>query len=103
MHFIFSLFLIASPVFAQQQEEPIKRIDIDAIMNEITVNSSGRLDLSVKQEKNIRNALKKSSKKFDKAMKNYEKNRAEEAKWRNKAEADLKEMKTLSEDVNDLI
>ena len=103
MTFLISLFLLAAPVFAQQDYAAIKRIDVNNVMNEITLNSSGNLNLSVRQEKNIFNALKKSSKQFDKAMKSYEKNLKEEKKWHQKTEEDLKIMKELSESVNDLI
>lgn len=103
MNFFLIVSLLVSPVFAQQQEEPIKRPNVEATMSEMTTNLQGNLSLSPKQEKNIRKALEKASKDFDKQMKIYEKNVKEEQKWHEKAEANKKEMRAISDGISDLI
>ena len=95
MKILFSLFLLAGPAFAQEQQD-IKAINVEAIMTEITQNKYGKLDLAVRQEKKIQKALTKSSKEFDKQMRQYEKYRA-------KAEESLKKMRAISSGVNDMI
>ena len=99
MYFLLSLFIFAVPAFAQQEEEPIKRINTEVIINEITP----KLDLSTRQVKRIRKELEKTSKKFDKSMKSYEKNIAEEQKWHQKAAANKAEMKELSSGIIEIV
>lgn len=81
------------------EEEPIRRVNTELIMNEIT----GRLELSGRQTKRIQKDLENQSKKFDKAMKKFDKNAAEEKKWHDKAEVYRHEMKEISGGINDLI
>ena len=64
MYFLLSLFIFAVPAFAQQEEEPIKRINTEVIINEITP----KLDLSTRRVKRISKELEKTSKKFDKSI-----------------------------------
>ena len=103
MNFFLIIPLLISPVFAQQQEEPIKRPNVEATMSEMTTNLQGNLSLSPKQERNIRKALEKASRDFDKQMKIYEKNVKEEQKWHEKAEVNKKAMREISDGVYDLI
>lgn len=100
MHFLLSFFLFVMPVSAQQQEEaPIRRIDPEVVMNDI----SARLNLSGRQIKKLRKDLEGRTKKFDKNMKIYDKNLREEMKYHERTEESKSVMKALSDGVNDNI
>ena len=100
MHFLLSFFLFVMPVSAQQQEEaPIRRIDPEVVMNDI----SARLNLSGRQIKKLRKDLEGRAKKFDKNMKIYDKNLREEMKYHEKNEESKSVMRALSDGVNDTI
>jgi len=79
--------------------EPVQRPDADKIMSEL----STALRLSSKQEDRISSAVAKKTKEFDKLLKEYEKNAAEEKKWRYKANATRHEMVKLKRELPDTV
>ena len=79
--------------------EPVQRPDAQKIMSEL----SAALRLSSKQEDRISTSINKRMSQFDKLMKEYEKNVAEEKKWRYKMNASRHEMVKLNRELPDAI
>lgn len=79
--------------------EPVQRPDSQKIMSEL----STALRLSVKQEQRISAAVAKRTAAFDKLMKEFDRNSAEEKKWRYKMNANRYEMIKLNRELPDAI
>ncbi len=79
--------------------DPVQRPDSQRIMSEL----STVLRLSSKQEERITSAVKKKTAEFDKLMKEYDKNSAEEKKWRYKMNSNRHDMLKLNRELPDAI
>ena len=79
--------------------EPVQRPDAQKIMSEL----STALRLSSKQEERLTSAINKRMAQFDKLMKEYDKNSAEEKKWRYKMNANRYAMLKLNRELPDAI
>ncbi len=84
---------------ALESAEPVRRPDAQKIMSEL----STALRLSSKQEERLSSAINKRMVQFDKLMKEYDKNSAEEKKWRYKMNANRYEMLKLNRELPDAI
>ncbi len=84
---------------ALESAEPVQRPDAQKIMSEL----STALRLSSKQEERLTSAINKRMAQFDKLMKEYDKNSAEEKKWRYKMNANRYEMLKLNREMPDAI
>lgn len=84
---------------AEDAAAPVQRPDADKIMSEL---SSG-LRLSSKQQDRISAAVNKKTAEFDKLMKEFEKNAAEEKKWRYKMNETRHGMQTITRDIPDTV
>lgn len=84
---------------AADSAEPVRRPDAQKIMSEL----STALRLSSKQEERLSSAINKRMQQFDKLMKEYDKNSAEEKKWRYKMNANRYEMLKLNRELPDAI
>ncbi len=84
---------------AAESAEPVQRPDAQKIMSEL----SAALRLSSKQEDRISSAINKRMVQFDKLLKEYEKNVAEEKKWRYKMNASRYEMVKMNRELPDAI
>lgn len=79
--------------------EVLKRPDAPAVMAEL----STALRLSSKQEERISAAINKKTREFDKLMKEYEKNSAEERKWRTRTNESRYGMLKINRGMPDLV
>lgn len=84
---------------AADLSEPVQRPDSGKIMSEL----STALRLSSKQEERISAAVRKKTALFDKMMKEFDRNSAEEKKWRYKMNANRYEMVKLNRELPDAI
>lgn len=89
----------AAQAAAAESLEPVQRPDAQKIMSEL----SAALRLSSKQEDRISSAINKRTAQFDKLLKEYEKNLAEEKKWRYKMNASRYEMVKMNRELPDAI
>ncbi len=89
----------AAKAAAAESLEPVQRPDAQKIMSEL----SAALRLSSKQEDRISSAINKRTAQFDKLLKEYEKNLAEEKKWRYKMNASRYEMVKMNRELPDAI
>ncbi|MDD5209533.1 MAG: hypothetical protein PHV36_09105 [Elusimicrobiales bacterium] len=89
----------AAKAAAAESAEPVQRPDAQKIMSEL----SAALRLSSKQEDRISSAINKRMAQFDKLLKEYEKNVAEEKKWRYKMNASRYEMVKMNRELPDAI
>lgn len=79
--------------------EPVARPDAQKIMSEL----SAALRLSSKQEERLSSAINKKMGEFDKLMKEFDKNSAEEKKWRSRMNSNRYEMLKLNREMPDTI
>jgi hypothetical protein len=84
---------------AREKGETARRPDAQKIMGEL----SATLKLSTRQEDRIAKAVNRKSREFDDAMEDYEKNSAEEKKWRAKMDKNAGEMEKISAAMPDVI
>ena len=84
---------------AENAIAPVQRPDSGKIMAEL----SSALRLSSKQEERISSAVKKKTGEFDKLMKEFEKNAAEEKKWRYKMNETRHGMQTITRGLPDTV
>lgn len=92
----------AAPAAAAEEpaaEAPLKRPDAPAMMAEL----SSALRLSSKQEERISAAIGRKTKEFDKLMKDYEKNSAEEKKWRARTNESRYGLQKINRGMPDLV
>ena len=91
----------AAPAAAQAAPaaDQLKRPDAPAMMAEL----SSALRLSSKQEDRISAAIGKKTKEFDRLMKEYEKNSAEEKKWRARTNENRYGLQKINRDMPDLV
>jgi hypothetical protein len=90
----------AAPAQASAEAaDTLKRPDAAAIMADL----SSALRLSSKQEERISAAISKKSKEFDRLMKDYEKNSAEEKKWRVRTSENRYGMLKINREMPDLV
>lgn len=92
------------PGLSEQQGEvpaaaPVQRPDAQRIMAEL----SSALRLSSKQEERIGAAVKKKTAEFEKLLKEFEKNAAEEKKWRFKANEARYNMARINRELPDTV
>ena len=78
---------------------PVQRPDAEKIMAEL----STALRLSSKQEERISSAVTKKTGQFDKLMQEFEKNSAEEKKWRYKMNETRHTMQTITRELPDTV
>ena len=84
---------------AEQRTDAVQRPDAPAIMAAL----SAALRLSSKQEERISAAIKKKTAEFDKLMKEFDRNSAEEKKWRYKMNENQHGMTQIDKDIPDLV
>ena len=84
---------------AAESDEPVMRPDAQKTMAEL----STALKLSTKQTERLFASINKKREQFDKLMAEYEKNAAEEKKWRFKMNANHYEMVKLNRELPDTI
>ncbi len=92
----------AAPAAAPEEpaaDAPLKRPDAPAMMAEL----SAALRLSSKQEERISAAIGRKTKEFDRLMKEYEKNSAEEKKWRARTNESRYGLQKINRDMPDLV
>ncbi|HCC48569.1 MAG TPA: hypothetical protein DEQ38_10715 [Elusimicrobia bacterium] len=91
--------LEAMPARGPEEAAPAPRPDAQKIMSDI----STALRLSSKQEERIAAAVGKKAAEFDKLMREYEKNLAEEKKWRYKMNESRHGLLRISRDMPDTV
>lgn len=91
--------LEAMPGLGEPKGEAVQRPDARKIMSEL----SAALRLSSKQEDRIGAAVRKKTAEFEKLMREYDKNAAEEKKWRFKMNENRYEMLKINKDMPDLV
>jgi hypothetical protein len=91
--------LEAMPGLGAPRGEAVQRPDARKIMSEL----SSALRLSSKQEDRIGAAVRKKTAEFEKLMKEYDKNAAEEKKWRFKMNENRYAMLKINKDMPDLV
>lgn len=84
---------------AEDNAGPVQRPDAEKIIAELSTS----LRLSSKQEERVSSAIGKKSAEFDKLMKEFEKNSAEEKKWRYKMNETRHAMQTITRDLPDTV
>jgi len=91
--------LEAMPGLNEPRGEAVQRPDARKIMSEL----SAALRLSSKQEDRIGAAVRKKTAEFEKLMKEYDRNSAEEKKWRFKMNENRYSMLKINKDMPDLV
>jgi len=91
--------LEAMPGLGEPRGEAVQRPDARKIMSEL----SAALRLSSKQEDRIGAAVRKKTVEFEKLMKEYDRNAAEEKKWRFKMNENRYAMLKINKDMPDLV
>lgn len=91
--------LEAAPGLGEPRGEAVQRPDSRKIMSEL----SSALRLSSKQEDRIGAAVRKKTAEFEKLMKEYERNAAEEKKWRFKMNENRYAMLKINKEMPDLV
>ena len=91
--------LEAMPGLGEPRGEAVQRPDARKIMSEL----SSALRLSSKQEDRIGAAVRKKTAEFEKLMKDYDRNAAEEKKWRFKMNENRYAMVKINKDMPDLV
>ncbi|PKM98542.1 MAG: hypothetical protein CVU79_02635 [Elusimicrobia bacterium HGW-Elusimicrobia-3] len=91
--------LEAMPGLGEPRGEAVQRPDARRIMSEL----STALRLSSKQEDRISAAVRKKTAEFEKLMKEYDRNSAEEKKWRFKMNENRYSMLKINKDMPDLV
>lgn len=91
--------LEAMPGPGEPRGEAVQRPDARKIMSEI----SAALRLSSKQEDRIGAAVRKKTAEFEKLMKEYDRNAAEEKKWRFRMNENRYSMLKINKDMPDLV
>jgi hypothetical protein len=91
--------LEAMPGLGETRGEAVQRPDSRKIMSEL----SSALRLSSKQEDRIGAAVRKKTAEFEKLMKEYDQNAAEEKKWRFKMNENRYAMLKINKDMPDLV
>lgn len=91
--------LEAMPGLGEPRGEAVQRPDARKIMSEL----STALRLSSKQEDRIGAAVRKKTAEFERLMKEYDKNAAEEKKWRLKMNENRYSMLKINKDMPDLV
>ncbi|MGD9641907.1 MAG: hypothetical protein AB7V08_04115 [Elusimicrobiales bacterium] len=91
--------LEAMPGLGEPKGEAVQRPDARKIMSEL----SAALRLSSKQEDRIGAAVRKKTAEFEKLMREYDKNSAEEKKWRFRMNENRYEMLKINKDMPDLV
>lgn len=91
--------LEAMPGLGEPRGEAVQRPDSRRIMSEL----STALRLSSKQEERISAAVRKKTAEFEKLMKEYDRNSAEEKKWRFKMNENRYSMIKINKDMPDLV